>query len=451
MSQTTSPIFQVPNDSYIKWTESDVHICNNNHCAAALLTFFCGWYEYKLRNIEKHYIDSGDFHERDSLWQFQRLSDLAKKYKGLFGKNKIGEAIKELSSLGFIQISKNPFNNDDNKNYFLVLPNNINKAKKKYYELVQEKPIKLPEKAYKPLITPDVLESKQGSSTPDLNLKVPDFKNKTLNNISLNTISNSFSYEDLQNELTELKEKEKELQSLLESKNLETIEPTDEILSQLMQDDSNQEYLDPDKEEIHDLLLSEELTPQSQKQNIEDDLSLGKSKESKRADLISKYPKSFKLLRELMVIRELKDASALSWYAALFDCVHLADETIVNHLHNFIEGLIADPEKAKFKYFETVCLNPTPRTDNPSQTQHPQQNTNQTPVEKYPDRSEVFQPLNFTKVKLCVDFGNFRKDQELFFEETRRGWLTASDDSNVIHDIPHKHVEPIFDGTAREF
>lgn len=100
--------FVIIRDSYVK-------ICDGNHCAAALLSFFEYWHNIRLEQsvkaeqankiAEMH----GDPPTQDTtLWQFHTVEQLERGLIGLYKKKTIAEAIDLLVVKRFIHVGRNP-------------------------------------------------------------------------------------------------------------------------------------------------------------------------------------------------------------------------------------------------------------------------------------------------------------------------------------------------------
>jgi len=95
-----------------KW---QIKFCENNRCAAALLSFFEYWHNIKLEIKEKNERTNkiakqhGDNSTQDvTLSQFHSQNDLTEGILGLYSKDKIIASLQILQSKGVISIFKNP-------------------------------------------------------------------------------------------------------------------------------------------------------------------------------------------------------------------------------------------------------------------------------------------------------------------------------------------------------
>lgn len=100
-------------------------ICDNNHCAAALLNIFEYWTNIKLgqqeqARIENEIADAGKADKiDDSLWIYKSIPELQKELMGLFGETKVGNALKIILDKGFITTRNNPKYGWDRKLQYL--------------------------------------------------------------------------------------------------------------------------------------------------------------------------------------------------------------------------------------------------------------------------------------------------------------------------------------------
>lgn len=133
----TSCIVEPANQPLLVLKQWQLDITGQDHCAAALISFFQYWHEIKMDNLgqSKKYNQVKERHGETpdielGLLQFHTQEDLEKGLLGLFGITKIKECNKKLEKLGFISIHKNPSDRYkfDNTNYFLFHPKNIQNA-----------------------------------------------------------------------------------------------------------------------------------------------------------------------------------------------------------------------------------------------------------------------------------------------------------------------------------
>lgn len=94
--------------------EDYLAVCDGNHCAAALLSIFEYWTNVKLGQQEQAQVENaiaaagGAPSVRDDLWVFKSVTDLETDLMGLFGKMKIGDALKLIRDKGFVERRTNP-------------------------------------------------------------------------------------------------------------------------------------------------------------------------------------------------------------------------------------------------------------------------------------------------------------------------------------------------------
>lgn len=111
----SSSIHQPPNNRYIQLNQWQVNFCQNNHCAALLLSIFISWHDWKLRN-DQCYRSSSDTAEiqgdgrthNEKAYLFFTTNELIDGCMGLYGKKAIADGLKLLVSLGVISIHINP-------------------------------------------------------------------------------------------------------------------------------------------------------------------------------------------------------------------------------------------------------------------------------------------------------------------------------------------------------
>lgn len=109
--------------------------CEKNYCAAALLSFFEYWHNWKLDTVEKNQLRSSvaakhgeSFEDSTGLLQFHTEDDLEIGLLGLYKRKTIREGIKLLTDRGFISIHKNPNPRYkfDNTKFFLFHAETVN-------------------------------------------------------------------------------------------------------------------------------------------------------------------------------------------------------------------------------------------------------------------------------------------------------------------------------------
>lgn len=89
--------------------------CQENHCAAFLLSFFSAWHDWKLKN-DVFYQRVNDITEahgdgrphNENAYLFFTMEDFTDALMGLFGKKSISDALDLLVSLQVISVHKNP-------------------------------------------------------------------------------------------------------------------------------------------------------------------------------------------------------------------------------------------------------------------------------------------------------------------------------------------------------
>lgn len=113
---------------------SQLHLCDGDHCAAALLSFFGHGHSYKLENRKQAEHANrvarmhGDEESQDtSLFQYQTEEGLEGGLLGLYGRSMIRKAIKRLVQKGYLSIHQNPNKRYgfDKTHYFLFHPEKV--------------------------------------------------------------------------------------------------------------------------------------------------------------------------------------------------------------------------------------------------------------------------------------------------------------------------------------
>ena len=133
----TSCIPTLPDDRFVVIRRSWVAICQDNHCAAALLNFFVSWHDWKIENQPRvkrendvalnHGVEPST---HNSLIQHHTIAELKDGLCALYSDKTIQKAIGLLVSLGFIKQSRNPdkrYKFDQTKHY-LVMPDLVKSA-----------------------------------------------------------------------------------------------------------------------------------------------------------------------------------------------------------------------------------------------------------------------------------------------------------------------------------
>ena len=121
-----------------KW---QVEACDNNHCAAAMLSIFEYWHNYKLdsqkvnKRMNEVALNHGEEAVHDeSLYQFHNTEDLIDNLLGLYRKDSINRAIDLLVQKKFVSVHRNPNPKYrfDATRHFLLLTENIKEWLKDY-------------------------------------------------------------------------------------------------------------------------------------------------------------------------------------------------------------------------------------------------------------------------------------------------------------------------------
>ena len=116
---------------YIQVYEWQIAFCNQNHCAAFLLSNFIAWHDWKL-NHDEYYLRANNIAElhgdgrpnNQNAYLFFTMDDLADGILNLYGKNAINTALQLLEDLKVISVHKNPnprYHFDKTK-YFMFYP-----------------------------------------------------------------------------------------------------------------------------------------------------------------------------------------------------------------------------------------------------------------------------------------------------------------------------------------
>lgn len=112
----TSSVNHPANEPMVIIRKWQLEATENDHCAAALLSFFEYWHNIKLAQLEqthrKHRVEEqhGDTPNdlEVTVMQWHSEEDLSEGILGLYGKSTIAKAVKKLAHLGYISIHKNP-------------------------------------------------------------------------------------------------------------------------------------------------------------------------------------------------------------------------------------------------------------------------------------------------------------------------------------------------------
>ena len=124
-----------PDAHFVIIRQSYVDLCDGNHCAAGLLSFFEWWHNLRLAQSAKSRQQNeiaqmhGDEGTQDaSLYQFHTELDLAKSLLGMYGETSIRKAVSLLVAKDFISLHKNPNPryHFDKTRYFLFHSHSVN-------------------------------------------------------------------------------------------------------------------------------------------------------------------------------------------------------------------------------------------------------------------------------------------------------------------------------------
>jgi hypothetical protein len=123
-----------------KW---QVEFCDGNHCAAAVMSFFEYWHNWKLDSDEynKKSNDVAEMHGdsrhlNEDVIQFHSMQEISDGLLNLYGVKSIADAIKLLESKNALMAGRNPNPKYfyDNKKHFVFYPNVCNEWLKNRYE-----------------------------------------------------------------------------------------------------------------------------------------------------------------------------------------------------------------------------------------------------------------------------------------------------------------------------
>lgn len=143
----SSSVRHPENNRYIQVNEWQIKFCQENHCAALLLSFFTNWHDWKLRN-DQYYRKANNIAEAhgdgrpysENAYLFFTTEDLIDGTMNFYGKNAISDAIQLLFSLNVITLHKNPnprYHFDKTK-YFQFFPAVCNQWIAKNYPIKEE-------------------------------------------------------------------------------------------------------------------------------------------------------------------------------------------------------------------------------------------------------------------------------------------------------------------------
>ncbi len=123
-----------------KW---QVEFCDGNHCAAAVMSFFEYWHNWKL-DSDEHNRKSNDISEMhgdprqlsEDVVQFHSMQEISDGLLNLYGVKSISDSIKFLESKNALTVCRNPNPKHfyDNKKYFVFHPEICNAWLKNRYE-----------------------------------------------------------------------------------------------------------------------------------------------------------------------------------------------------------------------------------------------------------------------------------------------------------------------------
>lgn len=103
----TSSVSRITNDQYIVIRASYVKVCNGNTVAAALISFFESWHNYKIKQIREWKKD-GESGKKPSTWQHHTGQDLIRGIMGIGKRHSIDQAKEQLLQMGIITTGRNP-------------------------------------------------------------------------------------------------------------------------------------------------------------------------------------------------------------------------------------------------------------------------------------------------------------------------------------------------------
>ena len=111
----TSVIPHSKSEQLVIIREDYLAICAGNHCAAAILNVFEYWTNVKIAHqsqaeaLNSAAESAGDKPTQDTeLWIYKSQKQLKDELLSAYGENKIGEALKMLQSLGYLETRTNP-------------------------------------------------------------------------------------------------------------------------------------------------------------------------------------------------------------------------------------------------------------------------------------------------------------------------------------------------------
>jgi hypothetical protein len=131
----TSCVNHPPNETMLVLRRWQLDACDNNHCAAALLSFFIYWHDIRLEQSKKSDFQNeiaeahGEKGKQDnSLLQFHSEAELIEGMLELFKRDSIRKAINLLQEKGYITVHRNPNTRYkfDKTRYFRLYPEKLN-------------------------------------------------------------------------------------------------------------------------------------------------------------------------------------------------------------------------------------------------------------------------------------------------------------------------------------
>lgn len=140
----TSCIRNPERNRFIQLHQWQVDFCQNNHCAALLLSLFINWHDWKLRNDQyyRRCNDIAQMHDdgrphNENAYLFFTTDQLIKDCMGLYGKKAIVDGIEFLIALGAISkhSNPNPRYHFDKTKYFKFNPDICNQWIAQHYPL----------------------------------------------------------------------------------------------------------------------------------------------------------------------------------------------------------------------------------------------------------------------------------------------------------------------------
>ncbi|NJR63642.1 MAG: hypothetical protein HC769_35620 [Cyanobacteria bacterium CRU_2_1] len=131
----TSCVNHPPNETMLVLRRWQLDACDDNHCAATLLSFFIYWHDIRLEQSKKSDYQNeiaeahGEKGKQDnSLLQFHSEAELINGVLGLFKRDSIRKALNLLQEKGYITVQRNPNTRYkfDKTRYFRLYPERLN-------------------------------------------------------------------------------------------------------------------------------------------------------------------------------------------------------------------------------------------------------------------------------------------------------------------------------------